>query len=148
MKAKSIASSIFAWLFGAPILGAIIYGILVELGWVPDTDESTMAVPLCIALIILIFIFGVYYSYSSKKKDSTCPRCKESFCWYEKQVDSETLSEAYVSEDVKKTDNNNRTYYERQAFRVGKRRYFYATTCTECGYRTSRESVGSYKERV
>ena len=148
MKARAIIMSIFLSLIGAPFFGGIVYVIIILIALLLDVnfEKDTMWGIFWVATILLYPLL-VFAYYLGAKKKSTCPRCKEPFCWEEKQVGSKTLSEAYVSEDVEKRSGD-RTWYERQSFRVGKRRYFYETTCLECGYHTSRESVGSYKERV
>ncbi len=100
-----------------------------------------------VIITTLGYIFGVYSLYQHDKEKSTCPRCKKHWAWYEKLTDTETLSEGYISEDVKKSDNG-REYYVRKGFRVGKERDYYRSTCKECGYTTERTQVSSYKREV
>lgn len=79
-----------------------------------------------------------------KKKDTTCPRCKTPFSYYDELIKTETLSEDYISQDVKDSDG----VYRRKAFRVGKEKDYYRTTCKECGYTTERAEVSSFKREV
>lgn len=93
---------------------------------------------------IILFIMVLIGAYIQDKEKTTCPRCKEPFVWYEEKEGTETLSEDYISQDVKDSEG----VYRRKAYRIGKERDYYRSTCKECGYTTTRTEVGSFKREV
>ncbi|MGX2983534.1 hypothetical protein [Helicobacter sp. 23-1045] len=95
-------------------------------------------------IAILLLPLAIWVAYNDYKKKSTCPRCKMAFVFYEKEVGSETLSEDYITQDVK--DSNG--VYRRKSYKVGKERVYYETKCKECGHTTKRNAVGNFKREV
>lgn len=93
---------------------------------VPDS----IAIAILAILAIILFPVCIWGAYEKYKQESTCPRCKMPFVFYEKRVGSETLSEDYISQDVKGSDG----VYRRKSYKVGKERNYYKSKCKECGY--------------
>lgn len=150
MNVGCLIKSIFAGIFGTFFSGLLVGFVLIIIHSAIFDEQKAYQVPLLIVgaiLTILSYPYWVYKVYQGYKKKTTCPRCKTPFSWYEKGTGSKTLSEGYVSEDVKVNDSKG-YHYQRQGFRVGKREYYYRAACKECGYIQDRMSVGSYKERV
>lgn len=152
MNVVALIKYIFLGILAAPLLGGIIWVILFIIAcfgfeWLASLLEGSGWRGFFV-ISILCYPLVVWGAYQQNKEETTCPRCKTPFSWYEESIGSETLSESVVSEDVKVDDGNNRHHFERRAFRVGKRKYYYRATCKECGYTQDRTSVGSYKERV
>lgn len=133
----ALIKAIFVSLFWAPICGGIIWFVA---KLVFDTASGNL---FWVSSIIsyLLCVIGLFFKH---KEESTCPRCKEPFAWYEEKEGTETLSEDYISQDVK--DDNG--IYRRKAYRIGKERDYYRSTCKECGYTTTRTELGSFKREV
>lgn len=134
-------------LFKAIIPAGILWFVLgFCIGFV--VDFNTINEDVFTALVIIIYIISytilVTYFYKRDAKKSTCPRCKMPFVFYEKRVGSETLSEDYISQDVKGSDG----IYRRRSYKVGKARYYYEAKCKECGYTKERQSVSNFKEAI
>lgn len=136
---KSLFWGIASAIFVMVIVGFVVVFILGYLGVTIDT-----IVVILIILTILTCIICVWGLYEHYKKQSTCPRCKTPFVYYEKSIGSETLSEDYITQDVK--DSNG--VYRRKSYKVGKERVHYKSTCKECGHTTERSAVGSFKREV
>ena len=151
MNVVVFIKSLFKGVLYAFIIGMMVWVVLFVVAILFDSKSLEQLIYgwyRFFVLCIICYPLGVLASYHIEKEETTCPRCKKPFSWYEKSTGSETLSESVVSEDVKVDDGNNRYHFERRAFRVGKRRYYYRATCKECGYTQDRTEVGSYKERV
>ena len=125
------------WLLVDMVVAAVfcaIFGIEDGDGWVVITT----------IFAVITYPLVVWYFYNKDKKKSTCPRCKTPFAYYEKSIGSETLSEDYISQDVKDSDG----YYRRKSYKVGKEKKYYEGQCKECGHTTKRSEIGSFKREV
>ncbi|MGX3011707.1 hypothetical protein ACWIUD_09170 [Helicobacter sp. 23-1044] len=97
-----------------------------------------------IIFAVITYPIVVWYFYNKDKKKSTCPRCKTPFVFYEQEAGTETLSEDYISQDVK--DSNG--VYRRKSYKVGKERKYYEGKCKECGHTTKRNEVSNFKREI
>lgn len=133
---KSLFVAIFIWVFGVLLLGGSFFGI-----WESDNEVNWNVL---YAIGIICFIILLMGNYVKDKEKTTCPRCKESFVYIEEKEGTETLSEDYISQDVKDSEG----IYRRKSYRIGKEKHYYRSTCKECGYTDTRTEVGSFKREV
>lgn len=136
---KSIFWGIIAWFIIMLIIALVVVSMLEYLG-VPDSVIRIVF----IALAVIILPACIWALYAKYKEESTCPRCKTPFVFYEKSVGSETLSEDYISQDVKGSDG----VYRRKSYKVGKERNYYKSKCKECGFTKERQAVSNFKREV
>lgn len=106
--------------------------------------SDNVATAIFIILAVILFPVCIWGAYENYKQKSTCPRCKMPFVFYEKCVGSETLSEDYISQDVKGSDG----VYRRRSYKVGKERNYYESKCKECGYTKERQAVSNFKREI
>ena len=147
MNVGCLIKSLFIGIFAAPIVWGILFIIAIGLRLLFDSSWLGLLIARWDSFFVisgLCYPLAVWLAYQTDKKDTTCPRCKMPFSWYEKLIRTETLSEDYISQDVKDDDG----VYRRKAFRVGKERDYYRATCKECGFTTERTEVGSFKREV
>lgn len=146
MKFITMIKSLF-WGIGTTIfvmfIAGIVLSIIASAFSLGETAISAIIVIMGIIAILLcpVSIWAIYNGY---KKQSTCPRCKTPFVFYEKEVGTEALSEDYITQDVK--DSNG--VYRRKSYKVGKERVYYETKCKECGHTTERSAVRDFKREV
>ena len=143
MSIGAMIKSFFIGTICAIFLMLIIGFVLIFVFAFLEVSDSVATAILVILAIILfpVCIWGVYESYKQK---STCPRCKTPFVFYEKCVGSETLSEDYISQDVKGSDGT----YRRKSYKVGRERNYYEAKCKECGHTTERNEVSNFKREI
>lgn len=141
----ALIKAIVLSLIVAPIFVFIIL-VIIALGyeWLFGPLSDTATLVLGVILILLSYPLSVIGLFSNYKEKATCPRCKEPFVWYEEKEGTETLSEDYISQDVKDSEG----IYRRKSYRIGKERDYYRSTCKECGYTETRTEVGSFKREV
>ena len=135
---KSIFKAVF---FG--LVGWVVISLVIANTTISENAQELLFIIVTLATIVIIPILAWYF-YSENKQQTTCPRCKTPFVFYEKEVGSETLSEDYISQDVK--DSNG--VYRRKSYKIGKERVYYESTCKECGYTTKRDAVRDFKREV
>lgn len=144
MSIGAIIKSFFIGTICAIFLMLIIGFVLMFVGFglLEMSDNAFFIIMVILAVILFpVCIWGTYESYKQK---STCPRCKTPFVFYEKCVGSETLSENYISHDVKDNDGT----YRRRSYKVGKERNYYESKCKECGYTKERNEVSNFKREI
>lgn len=146
MNIGALIKSLLKAIIPAGLLWIMVVGILffeIEIADVDSWNENVAEAVFLIIYIILYAIIATYF-YNSSAKKSTCPRCKTPFVFYEKCVGSETLSEDYISKDVKDSDGR----YRRKSYKVGKERNYYESKCKECGHTTKRDAVINFQREV
>lgn len=137
---KSFFWGIVCAIFLMLIIGFVL--MFVGFGLLGMSDNAFFITMVILAVILFpVCIWGAYENYKQK---STCPRCKTPFVFYEKCVGSETLSENYISHDVKDNDGT----YRRRSYKVGKERNYYKSKCKECGYTKERQAVSNFKREI
>lgn len=143
MSITAMIKSFFLGIIAGTVV-TIIVGLVVSfiLGYLGVSDNVLTIV--WIVLAVIIFPACMWALYEGYKEKSTCPRCKTPFAFYEKRVGSETLSEDYISHDVKGSDG----VYRRKSYKVGKERNYYKSKCKECGHTKERQDVSSFKREV
>lgn len=147
MNVVVFIKSLFKGVWYAFIIGMMVWVVLFVVAILFDSKSLAQLIYgwyRFFVLCIICYPLGVLASYHIEKEQTTCPRCKKPFSWYEERTGTETLSEDYISQDVKGNDG----IYRRKSFRVGKERDYYCATCKECGYISERTEVGSFKREV
>lgn len=143
MSIGALIKNLFIAIFPAWILWIVLFICISCIVDVEAMNKSVLTV-LNIIVYIILYIILVTYFYKRDAKKSTCPRCKTPFVFYEKCVGSETLSEDYISQDVKDNDGT----YRRRSYKVGRERNYYESKCKECGYTTERNEVSNFKREI
>lgn len=143
MSIKAMIKSLFLGTICAIFLMLIIGFVLIFVFAFLEVSDS-VATAILVILAIILFPVCIWGAYESYKQKSTCPRCKTPFVFYEKCIGSETLSEDYISQDVKDSDGT----YRRRSYKVGRERNYYESKCKECGYTTERNAVSNFKREI
>ena len=143
MKFITMIKSLFWGIVCTIFIMIAVYFVVAFIANILNLGETVIIVIMGIIAILLcpVSIWAIYNGY---KKQSTCPRCKTPFVFYEKEVGTEALSEDYITQDVK--DSNG--VYRRKSYKVGKERVYYETKCKECGHTTERSAVRDFKREV
>lgn len=134
----------FFWGIVCAIFLMLIIGFVLIFVFAFVEVSDNVATAIFIILAVILFPVCIWGAYENYKQKSTCPRCKTPFVFYEKCVGSETLSEDYISHDVKDNDGT----YRRRSYKVGKERNYYESKCKECGYTKERNEVSNFKREI
>lgn len=143
MNIVALIKNLFIAIIPAVILWLVL---LICISCIVDVEAMNEYVLTTLKIIVYIISYAITVTYLYKRdaKKTTCPRCKTPFVFYEKCVGSETLSEDYISQDVKDSDGT----YRRKSYKVGKERNYYEAKCKECGHTTERNAVSNFKREI
>ena len=96
----------------------LVVGVIIKFLLGIDFKDDYIGITLIICYIPC-YILVVRFYYNKRKKASICPRCKMTWAWCEKITNTETLSEGYISEDVKIRDGLDRYRFSTKPLTAG-----------------------------
>lgn len=116
---------------------------------------GTWCLIISVIIALLVWIIGGIYLlisdtkgyYKYKKRETTCPNCKEPFAWSVNSSSGKELSKDYKTKEVKVGYGKNE-HTRRGVFAYGTREVHYYGTCAKCGYKSSWQGTRNYEREV